>query len=167
MTGERRLTMSDRYPAEIHIGGAIPRKLLDKLVRKIRETGASLNGYDDGCATEDEVRVALSKGTVLDLCDCHAGYGHFQELEKFLIRHQIHFNHHCEACYEYDAENNYYRGSKVLTMAANQVGDCLLPVGEVLNILDDSNLDDHAKIDQLRKLSGPPKTTPLQPIRFI
>ena len=159
--------MSDRYPAEIHIGGAIPRTLMDTLVRKIMETGASLNGYDDGDATEDEIRAALREGNVLDLCDCHACYGHFQELEEFLIRHQIHFNHHCDACYEYDAENNYYRGNKVMTMAANQAGDCLLHVADVLNILDNPDLDDHAKVEELRSLTSPLETSPLQPIRFI
>ena len=159
--------MSDRYPAEIHIGDVIPRKLLDKLVRKIMETGASLNGYDDGTATEDEIRAALTEGNVLDLCDCHACYGHFQELEEFLIRHRIHFDHHCEACYEYDAENNYYRGGKVLTMAANQAGECLLPVDEILKILDDSNLDDRDKVKTLREFASPPEITTLKPIRII
>ena len=92
--------MSDRYPAEIHIGSPIPQTLLDKLIQKIMEAGTSLNGYDDGCATEDEVRAALREGNILDLCDCHASYGHFGELEEFLIQNGIHFNHHCEACYE-------------------------------------------------------------------
>ena len=159
--------MSDRYPAEIHIGGPIPRTLFDTLVRKIMETGAFLNGYDDGTATEDKIRAALREGNVLDLCDCHACYGHFQELEGFLIQHQIHFNHHCEACYEYDAENNYYRGAKVLAMAANQAGDCVLHVTEVLNILDNTDLDDHGKVKELRRLAQPPETQPLLPIRYI
>ena len=159
--------MSDRYPAEIHIGGPIPRTLLDALVRMVVETGASLNGYDDGCAAEDEIRAALREGSILNLYDCHAGYGHFPELEAFLIRHRIHFNHHCEACYEYDAENTYYRGGKVLTMTANQAGDGLLPVNEVLKILDDSHLDDPAKIEELRRLARPPETPPLLSIRFI
>ena len=159
--------MSDRYPAEIHIGGSIPRSLIDELVRKVTETGASLNGYNDGCATEDEIRAALREGNILDLCDCHACYGHFQELEKFLIQYHLHFNHHCEACYEYDAENTYYRGGRVLTMAANQAGDCLLHITEVLKVFNNSNLDGHAKIEQLRKLTQPPETSPLQPIRFI
>ena len=158
--------MSDRYPAEIHIGGAIPRTLLDELIRKVVETGASLNGYDDGCATEDEIRAALREGNIFDLCDCHACYGHFQELEEFLIQNGIHFNHHCEACYEYDAENNYYRGGRVLTMTANQAGDCLLHVTDVLNILNNINLNDHVKVEALRSLTSPPETSPLQPIRF-
>ena len=159
--------MSDRYPAEIHIGGPVPRTLLDDLVRKIAETGASLNGYDDGCATEDEVRAALREGAILDLCDCHASYGHFGELEAFLIQHGIHFNHHCEACYEYDAQNTYYRGGQVLTMAANQAGHPLLPVAEVLHVLNNTQLDDHAKVETLRRLAQPPEAQPLEPIRFI
>lgn len=159
--------MSDRYPAEIHIGGAVPRTLLDELVRKVMETGVSLNGYDDGCATEDEIRAALREGKILDLCDCQARYGHFDELEEFLIQNGIHFNHHREACYEYDAENNYYRGGRVLTMAANQCGGSLLHVADVLKILNDIKLYDHAKVAELRRLAEPPETSLLQPIRFI
>ena len=159
--------MSDRYPAEIHIGGPIRRTLLDELVHKVMETGASLNGYDEGIASEDEIRVALTEGHILDLYDCQAGYGHFRELEEFLIRNGIHFNHHCEACYEYDAENTYYRGGRVLTMAANQSGDSMLQVTEVLKILNNTNLDDHVKVKELRRLTEPPEITPLEPIRFI
>jgi len=159
--------MSDRYPAEIHIGGPVPRTLLDELVRKIAETGASLNGYDDGCATEDEIRAALREGAILDLCDCHACYGHFGELEAFFIQHGIHFNHHCEAYYEYDAENTYYRGSRVLTMAANQAGHPLLPVADVLAILNNTRLDDHAKVKALRGLAEPTEAQPLSPIQFV
>ena len=159
--------MSDRYPAEIHIGGSIPRTLLDQMFQKVIETGASLAGYDDGCATEDEVRAALRQGHTFDLWDCHASYGHFQELEEFLIQNGIHFNHHCEACYEYDAQNTYYRGAKVLTMAANQTGACLLHAREVLHILNNTQLDDHAQVEALRGLAEPPEAQPLDPIRFI
>ena len=159
--------MSDRYPAEIHIGGTIPRTLLEELIRKVTETGGSLNGYDDSCATEDEVRAALREGGILDLCDCHAVYGHFQELEEFLIQHHIHFDHHSEACYEYDAENTYYRGSRIFACPANQRGDRLLAVTEVLKILNHQKLDDQDKVKQLRHLAAPPQTQPLPPIRFI
>ena len=159
--------MSDRYPAEIHIGGAIHRDLLDELVQRTVETGASLAGYDGTCATEDEVRKVPREGQILHLYDYHACYGHFHELEELLIRHHIHFDHHCDAYYEYDAENNYYRGSKVLTMVATQAGACLLPVTEVLRILDDTNQNDHSKIEHLRELAQPSETKPLQPIRFI
>jgi len=159
--------MSDRYPAEIHIGGPVPRTLLDELVRKIAETGASLTGYDDGCATEDEIRAALREGAILDLWDCHACYGHFGELEAFLIQHGIHFNHHCEACYDYDAENTYYRGGQVLTRAADQAGRPLLKVAAVQEILNNAGLDDPAKLAALRQLTEPTEAQPLDPIRFI
>jgi len=159
--------MSDRYPAEIHIGGIIPRRFLDTLIQKVMEAGASLNGYDDGCATEDAVRVALRGDNILDLFDCRASYGHFDELEKFLVQNGIHFNHHCEACYEYDAENTYYRGNKVLTMAATQSGDCLVPVTDILQILYKRDMDDHGKLKALTKLVVSPETKPLKPIRFV
>ena len=167
MIVEGRLVMSDRYPAEIHIGGSIPRTLLDQMFQKVIETGASLAGYDDGCATEDEVRAALRQGHTFDLWDCHASYGHFRELEAFLIQNGIHFNHHCEACYEYDAQNTYYRGGQVLTMAADQAGHPLLPVAEVLAILNKTRLGDHAKVEALRRLAEPTEAQPLDPIRFI
>ena len=159
--------MSDRYPAEIHIGGPIPRTLLDKLIQKVIEAGASLNGYDDGCATKDEIRVALREGNILDLFDCHASYGHFGELEEFLEQNGIHFNHHCEACYEYDAVNTYYRGGRVLTVAATQSGDCLLSIADVLHILNNCDLDDPGKLEALTQLVVPPETKLLEPIRFV
>jgi len=159
--------MSDRYPAEIYIGGVIPRRVLDTLVRKITEAGVSLNGYDDDCATEDEIRAALKEGNTLDLYDCRAAYGHFDELEKFLIQHGIHFNHHSEACYEYDAENTYYRGGKILTMAATQSGECLLPVTDILEVLNNHELDDFGKLEALTRLAVPPETKPLEPIQCV
>ena len=159
--------MSDRYPAEIHIGGPVPRTLLDDLVRKIAETGGSLSGYDEGGAAEDEIRAALREGAILDLCDCHACYGHFRELEAFLIEHGIHFNHHSEACYEYDAQNTCYRGGQVLTMAANQAGHPLLSITEVLAILNNAQLEDHGRLEALRQLAEPPEISPLEPIQLI
>ena len=159
--------MSDRYPAQIHIGGPIPRTLLEELVRKIAETGASLNGYDDGYAGEDEIRTALRESAVVNLYDCHASYGHFRELEAFLIEHGIHFNHHSEACYEYDAQNTCYRGGQVLTMAANQAGHPLLSITEVLAILNNAQLEDHGRLEALRQLAEPPEISPLEPIQLI
>ena len=160
--------MSDRYPAEIHIGGQIQRSLVEELVRKIVETGASLNGYDDGAATEGEIRAGLREGNILSLYDCHAGYGHFHELEEYLIENGIHFNHHCEAYHEYEAENTYYRGGEqALSLPASQQGNLLIRHEEVMRILNNPGLDDQGKLNALTELTTPPETKLLEPIQFV
>ena len=48
--------MSDHFPAEIYIGGPIPRALLDELIGVIVAEGVSLEDYGSPCATEVSLR---------------------------------------------------------------------------------------------------------------
>ena len=48
--------MSDRYPAEIQIGGPIPRTILVELVKEIVATGASHGDYSGGIVTQESVQ---------------------------------------------------------------------------------------------------------------
>lgn len=160
--------MSDRYPAEIHIGGPIPRTLLDELVKEIVATGASLDDYGGRIVTNESVQEVFQKGQIVKLCDDQARYGSFEELEDFLVRRGIHFNLHCDAFCEYDADNVYYRGGKkVLSLPASQKGNILIRFEDIMNILNNHNLDDHRKLEALTKLVVPPETKPLEPIRFV
>ena len=52
-------------------------------------------------------------------------------------------------------------------MAADQAGHPLLPVAEVLAILNNTRLDDHAKVEALRGLEEPPEAQPLSPIQLV
>ena len=160
--------MTDHYPAEIHIGGPIPRTVLDELVKQIVAAGASLEGYGERTVTDKSVREALREDHIVDLFDDRACCGRFDELEDFLIRHQIHFNRHCEAYCEYDAENVYFRGGeRALSMPAAQEGDDLIRCKNVMDALNNDGLDDRGKLEALAGLVTPPETEPLELIRFV
>ena len=160
--------MADHYPAEIHIGGPIPRTILNELVKQIVATGASLGGYGERSVTDKSIRETLQEGQIIDLFDDRARYGRFDELEGFLVRHGIHFNRHCDAYSEYDGKNVYFRGSqRVLSLPASQEGNILIRHEDVVNILNNNNLDDHGKLEALTKLVVPPEIKPLEPIRFV
>jgi hypothetical protein len=160
--------MSDRYPAEIQIGGLIPRTLLDELVKEIVATGTSLDDYGGRIATNESVQEVLQEGQIVKLCDDQARYGRFDELEDFLVRRGIHFNLHCDAFCEYDGENVYFRGGKrLLSLPASQKGNILIRFEDIMNILNNHDLDDHRKLEALTKLVVPPETKPLEPIRFV
>ena len=159
--------MSDRFPAEIHIGGTIPRKILPKLIRKIVETGASLGEYDGPIARQEETTRALSEGQILHLYDYQATNGRFDDLENFLIRHHLHHDIHRDAYQEYDAELFYYRNNSSAVFFSSQSGQPLLPLSCFLEILDNAKLNDAAKVRQLHDLVHHKGVEPLQPIHLI
>ena len=160
--------MADHYPAEIHIGGPIPRAVLGELDKQIVATGTSLEGYGGRTVTDESTREALQEGRTIDLFDDRARYGRFDELEDFLVRRGIHFNLHCEAYSEYDGENVYFRGGpRLLSLPASQEGNILIRHEDIVNILNNHDLDDHGKLEALEELVLPPETKPLEPIRFV
>jgi len=160
--------MSDRYPAEIQIGGPIPRMILVELVKEIVATGASLDDYSGRIVTQESVQETLQEGQIIKLCDDQACYGGFEELEDFLVRRGIHFNLHCDAFCEYDGENVYFRGGKrLLSLPASQKGNILIRFEDITNILNNQDMDDHRKLETLTKLIVPPETKPLEPVRFV
>ena len=61
--------MSDYIPAEIHIGGPIPRAALAGLVEAILEAGGSLVDYGGPDPSEGAISDALKEGAVLGLFD--------------------------------------------------------------------------------------------------
>ena len=158
--------MSDCFPAEIHIGGPIPRKILPQLIRKIVETGASLGEYDGPAASQEETTRALREGQILHLYDCQATNGRFDDLENFLIKHHLHHDIHRDAYQEYDAELFYYRNQASAVFFSSQSGHALLPVSCIREILDDAKLDNAAKVRQLHDLAYHKGVEPLSPVRF-
>jgi len=102
--------MSDHFPAELHIGGPMPRALLEELIGVIVAEGASLEDYSAPCATEEALREAFREGAVVSLYDAEASFGQFDALEAFLVKHHLHFDRYSDAFYEYNAEVVFYRG---------------------------------------------------------
>jgi len=160
--------MAEHFAAEIHIGGPIPKAVLDELVATIVSEGASLEGYCEARATEEPVRKAFHEARVVDLYDEQASAGRFQALEAFLVEHGIHFDRHSDAFCEYEAENAYYRGdAEPVWFYADQVGNPLVRADDVVDVLDDRSTDDPAKMKALRDLASPPEMAPLAPVRLI
>lgn len=160
--------MSDHFPGEIHIGGPIPQAILQELIRASASEGVSLEGYGGPDASNDDLRKAFQEGAIVRLYADQARYGMFADLEKFLVKRRIHFDRSSEAFCEYNAEVVRYRGGKeTVALPADQSGHVVLHWEEVLGILDDSSLNDRAKLDAIRRLVVRPETEPLGPIRFI
>ena len=160
--------MADHFPGEIHIGGPIPRTLLNKLLRAIVDEGVSLESYGGPDADAEALRKAFQEGSIVHLYADQARYGMFAVLEQLLVDHQVPFDRFSEAFCEYNAEVVRYRGGKeTVALPADQSGHVVLHWEEVLGILDDSSLNDRAKLDAIRRLVVRPETEPLGPIRFI
>jgi len=160
--------MADHFPAEIHIGGPIPRDILDELVKEIVATEASLKGYSEDTVTDESARKAFQEGKIIDLYDDQARYGSFEELENFLVEHEIHFDRHHDSYCEYNAENVYCRGNQeILNRPSNQNGDVLIRRDDIMSILNNNALDNGGKLEALAQLAEPPETKQLEPIRFV
>ena len=158
--------MSDYFPAEIHIGGPIPRAALHALFRAICVERVSTKDYDGPQATEDVLEKVFKESEVVHLYDSQACYGQFDALESFLAEHRIHFDRHSDAYCEFSAENVYYRGEgEPLVTMADQNSNRLVPCSDILEILE-SSADPDARLKAIRDLVEPPQATPLTPIRF-
>ena len=156
--------MSDRFPAEITIGGNIPRRLLDKLAGMIASEGVSIDWQYamDKAAVRAAIEAAASRGETARFTDDEACYGQFEDLENWLTSHGIDFDRHSDARYEYDSENAYGRGRKrPVTMNADQSGKDLVSAEEVRKILaSQAPLD--RKLARIAKLAAvPPALTPI------
>ena len=156
--------MSDRFPAEITIGGNIPRRLLDKLAGMIASEGVSIDWQYamDKAAVRAAIEAAASRGETARFTDDEACYGQFEDLENWLTSHGIDFDRHSDARYEYDGENAYGRGRKhPVTMNADQSGKDLVSAEEVRKILA-SQEPPYRKLARIAKLAaGPPALTPI------
>ncbi|HUT59472.1 MAG TPA: hypothetical protein VNA25_16605 [Phycisphaerae bacterium] len=160
--------MSDHFPAEIYIGGPIPRVLLEELVGVIVADGASLEDYGAPCATEEDLRKAFREGAVVSLYDAEASFGQFDGLEAFLVKHRIPFDRYSDAFYEYNAEAVFYRGrGEPIIMPTDQEGHVMVHAEVIAKVLDDGSLDAPRKLNAVRRLIAPPGTEPLAPIRFV
>ena len=160
--------MSDYFPAEIHIGGPVPRAALDGLIEAIMAQRGSLTDYGGAEPTRDAILDAIREGPTVNFYDDQAICGQFADLEAFLVKHGIHFNGHNDAHYECDAENVFCRGGPgPLRMPATQSGQSLIGCRDILAVLDDPSLADGDRLRGIRDLVAPPQAAPLEPIRFV
>jgi hypothetical protein len=160
--------MSDYFPAEIHIGGPVPRAALDGLIEAMMAQGGSLSDYGGAEPTRDAILTAIQEGATVGLYDAEACFGQFPDLEAFLVEHGIHFNGHNDAYGECDAENVFYRGGpEPVRMPATQAGEGLVACRDILAALDDRSLSDGEKLMAIRGIVAPPQAAPLEPIRLV
>jgi aspartate oxidase len=156
--------MSDRFPAEITIGGSIPRRLLDELAGMIASEGVSIDWQYtlDKAAVRKAIEEAGAKGQTVRFTDDEACGGQFEDLENWLTSHGIDFDHHSDARYEYDGENAHGRGRKrPVTMNSDQSGNDLVSAKEVRRIRASQAPADR-KLTQIAKLAAvPPALTPI------
>jgi hypothetical protein len=62
----------------------------------------------------------------------------------------------------------FYRGGRdTVVFPAGQSGSIMLYRDEVTAILDDVDLDDHKKVEAIRKLARPPEVMPLAPVQIV
>jgi len=156
--------MSDRFPAEITIGGRIPRRLLDELAGMIASEGVSIDWQYtlDKAAVQKAIEEAGAKGETVRFTDDEACYGQFEDLENWLTSHGIDFDRHSDARYEYDGENAHGRGRKrPVIMNSDQSGNDLVSAEEVRRIRASQAPADR-KLTQIAKLAAvPPPLTPI------
>ena len=104
--------MADYFAGEIRIGGKLPADLLEEFLGELNSSGAKVGGYDGApvaCKNAEELRHALDENGHLFLVNDEARYGMFEELEDFLCEHDIPYDRHSDARFEWDAENVTFR----------------------------------------------------------
>ena len=156
--------MSDRFPAEITIGGRIPRRLLDELAGMIASEGVSIDWQYtlDKAAVRKAIEEAGAKGQTVRFTDDEACGGQFEDLENWLTSHGIDFDHHSDARYEYDGENAHGRGRRrPVVMKSDQSSQNLVSAEEVRKALASQAPSDRKLARISRLVAVPPALTPI------
>jgi hypothetical protein len=108
--------MSDRFCAEIHIGGTIRRADLRSLAEAIESDGGCLD-WGGGAPNAEEIvtmfEEAAKKKEWVSFCDDQATYGEFPQVEAFCVEHAVAFVRTSEAKYEYDGEKAIFLPGKM------------------------------------------------------
>ena len=161
--------MTEPIPAEIQIGGPIPRSLVPDLLTRIANEGI---GWDYGgridATTPEELLEELAQydSTTLDVGSGEANYGLFPDLEAFLVEHGIAFDRCTEAKYGYDGELVQFRPGMESPKVnlARQSGDRTFTAGDlrpIQKLLERGKaVQAKVRLDQL--LDGIPDLAPLR-----
>ena len=92
--------MADRMPAEIWIGGKLPRSLLDEFPISNLRLDWDSTPFD--ATTEEGILNARDDNGLLHFADCEIAWGEYQELEEWLREHNIPFQRQSSGKFEYD-----------------------------------------------------------------
>ena len=93
--------MSDRMPAEIWIGGKLPRSLLSEF--PIDDLRLDWDENPLVANTEEGIMASRDDDGLLHFADAELTWGEFQDLEEWLREHNLPFRRFTSAKYEYDA----------------------------------------------------------------
>jgi hypothetical protein len=133
--------MSDRFPGEIRIGGAVPKKSREEFCRELNLAGGAVGGFGSPTRkqffrTWRDVTDNLGNDGLLRLSNDEAACGMFEELEEFLVRHGIAFDRRSDAKYGYDAESVSFRPGmkKPVVRFADQGGNPMVPLKDLTPI---------------------------------
>ena len=113
--------MSDRYPAEINIGGNIPKNLKDEFLKLVLDSGGGPN-FGEGFVDVSDIEEYIRIDHWLQVKDDQARGGAFSDLEAFCVSHSIDFDRHSDAFAEFDATNIFCRNGKTSSVLSTQYG---------------------------------------------
>ena len=161
--------MSEPIPSKIIIGGPIPRSLLEELAEAISSEGVGID-WDEHNLIEAEalahIENAAREHQTVTFTDSQANYGQFNELEGFLNTHNIHYDRHNDAKYEYNAEWVCGRDQeKAVCVESDQDGHFLVNTESLNAILGNKDLSPAQKLKAIRLLANP--VAPLQPLTIV
>jgi hypothetical protein len=176
--------MSERFAAEISIGGKVPAGTLKKFLEELNSIRGRVGGYDGdpfGAETADELRQALDESGHLHLADAEASFGQFEDLEEFCVKKVIPFDRHSDAHYDFDSETVYFRAgmeSPLAVYSNNQSDDLtdvakVRPIAKELARLAKGGLTTDELLAAVVKVSGdlaaalPPEVDPLPPLEIV
>jgi hypothetical protein len=131
--------MPERIAASIMIGGRLHQSRLSELLDAITQAGVSLDWGDAvfNPTTADDLLKAVRDGH-LWLCDDHASWGEFPELEETCRTLRLGYTRHSDSGAEYDAELVDWRSgmSEPLVRVASNCGkDTYVPHADVNKVL--------------------------------
>ena len=165
--------MADRIPAEIWVGGKLPRSLLDEF--PIFDLRLDWDATPFDSTSEEGILSARDESGLLHFADCEIAWGEFEDLESWLREHNIPFKRHSSGKYEYLPELVEFRpdlGEEVQTITTDS-GEPLVCKSELVPILEQmaklrqSNRPLSAQLRAWKRLSGkldtlvPPTLPPL------
>lgn len=104
--------MADRFPANIEIGGKVPKKLQAGLVKALQADGVQDDQNEPVADVQAYVVKSSEAGLTAHFADDQARYGSFAETEEYCQKNGICFRRHSDSRYEYDAEVVLFRPDK-------------------------------------------------------
>lgn len=147
--------MADRFPANIIIGGPVPRSCLDELFTLLNDLEEEYNSFCFELATEEDLLKALNDDGLFKGFRAEASYGCFYDLEAFLQEHKISYDRYSDPYYEYAGQQVKHRPDlkEPHICEADSEGEPYLSLS-VLKPLLDKETGEAADLERLRYLLG-------------